>query len=274
MPLTEESFNFLNNFGRELKIVCMVEISAVIMTLNEERNIERCLLSLKGIADEIVVVDSFSTDRTEEICLNFNVRFSRHPFDGYIEQRQYSVSLAKSDYILVIDADEALSDVLRDEILKVKENWVFDGYAFNRLNSYCGQWIRHCGWYPDRKLRLFDRRKASVKGGNPHDEIVMNPGVPVMRLRGDILHFTYLSVEEHIHQINRFTEIQARERFLKGRKANILELILSPWYKFIRHYFIQLGFLDGYFGYLICRNMAYSTFLKHAKLKAMTKGKC
>lgn len=274
MPLTKESFNFLNNFGRELKIVCMVEISAVIMTLNEERNIERCLLSLRGIADEIVVVDSFSTDRTEEICRQFGAIFTCHAFKGYIEQRQYSVSQAKSDYILVIDADEALSDVLRDEILKVKENWAFDGYKFNRLNSYCGQWIRHCGWYPDRKLRLFDRRKAAVKGRNPHDEIVLQTGEKIKNLRGDLLHYTYLSVEEHIRQIDRFTEIQAREKFMKGGKANILELLFSPGYKFIRHYFFQLGFLDGYFGYLICRNMAYSTFLKHAKLKALWKKKC
>lgn len=243
------------------------------MTFNEERNIERCLLSVQEIADEIVVVDSFSTDKTEEICVGHGAGFSRHPFEGYIEQRRYSIEKASHDHVLVIDADEALSDELRASILAIKKNWTHDGYEFNRLNSYCGQWIRHSGWYPDRKTRLFDRRKAKVKGKNPHDEIVMANGSSLKHLRGDLLHYTYLTVEEHIHQINRFTEIQAKGNFEKGVKPSCFSILFSPVYKFIRHYFFKLGFLDGYYGYLICRNMAYSTFLKHAKLKAMWKMK-
>jgi len=249
----------------------MPKISVAIMTLNEERNMERCLQSVKDIADEIVVIDSYSTDRTEEICLKYGARFFRHPFEGYVEQRRYSISQARHDRVLVIDADEALSEELRAEIQKVKEDWTHDGYEFNRLNSYCGQWIRHSGWYPDRKLRLFDRTKASVKGKNPHDEIIMNEGAKVRHIKGDLLHFTYLSVEEHIKQINRFTEIQAKGNFERGKKASCFSILFSPGYKFIRHYFFKLGFLDGYYGYLICRNMAHSTFLKHAKLKAMWK---
>ena len=251
----------------------MPEISAVIITLNEERNIERCILSVKDIADEILVVDSFSTDRTEEICKKYSVRFSKHPFEGYIEQKQYVIAQASNDCILLIDADEALSEELRAAILKVKSNWTHDGYEFNRLNSYCGQWIRHSGWYPDRKIRLFDRRKATVKGRNPHDEIIMDAGASMKHLEGDLLHFTYLSVEEHIRQINRFTGIQAKESFERGKKASCFSILFSPPFKFIRHYFFKLGFLDGYYGFLICRNMAYSTFLKHAKLKAMWKQK-
>ena len=251
----------------------MPEISVVIVTLNEERNIERCLQSVREVADEIIVVDSFSTDRTEEICLKYGVKFSRHPFEGYVEQKSYVITLAGHDHVLLIDADEALSDELRASILAIKQNWTHDGYHFNRLNSYCGQWIRHSGWYPDRKIRLFDKRKASVKGKNPHDEIVMEKGATVKHLRGDLLHYTYLSVNDHIHQINRFTEIQAREKFELGKKTSFLALLFSPVYKFIRHYFFQLGFLDGYYGFLICRNSAYSTFLKHAKLKALWKMK-
>ena len=249
----------------------MPEISVVIMTLNEEQKIERCLQSVKDIADEIVVVDSFSTDSTEEICKTFGVKFIRHPFEGYIEQRKYSIDQASHDHVLVIDADEALSEELRASIMRVKENWTHDGYHLNRLNSYCGQWIRHSGWYPDRKLRLFDRRKASVKGRNPHDVIILNQGSTLKHIKGDLLHYTYLSVEEHIRQINRFTEIQANGNFERGKKANFFSILFSPGYKFIRHYFFYLGFLDGYYGYLICRNMAHSTFLKHAKLKALWK---
>jgi len=251
----------------------MPEISVVIMTLNEERNMERCLQTLREVADEIVVIDSFSTDRTEEICLKHSAKFIRHVFEGYIEQRKYSIEQASHDHILVIDADEALSDELRASILAVKKNWTHDGYNFNRLNSYCGRWIKHSGWYPDRKIRLFDRRKASVKGRNPHDEIIMADGSTLKHLKGDLLHYTYLTVEEHIHQINRFTEIQARDNFERGKKANYLSIFFSPVYKFIRHYFFRLGFLDGYYGFLVCRNSAYSTFLKHAKLKALWKMK-
>jgi glycosyltransferase involved in cell wall biosynthesis len=251
----------------------MPEISVVIMTLNEEQNIERCLNSVRGIADEILVIDSFSTDRTEELCLKSGARFIRNLFAGYIEQRKYSVSQASRDHILVIDADEALSDELRASILSVKNNWTHDGYNFNRLNSFCGKWIRHSGWYPDRKIRLFDRRKTSVKGKNPHDEIVMAEGATIKHLKGDLLHYTYLTVEDQIHQINRFTEIQARGKFEQGKKASCLSIIFSPPFKFIRHYFFRLGFLDGYYGFLVCRNMAYSTFLKHAKLKALWKMK-
>jgi glycosyltransferase involved in cell wall biosynthesis len=251
----------------------MPEISVAIMTLNEERNIERCLSSVKGIADEILVIDSFSTDRTEEICREHGAKFIGHPFEGYVEQRKYSIDHAKYDHVLVIDADEALSEKLRAEIIKVKHNWTHDGYEFNRLNSFCGQWIRHSGWYPDRKLRLFDRRRASVKGSNPHDEIRLDKGATQKRIKGDLLHYTYETVEDQIHQINRFTGIQARARFERGKKANLAAIFFSPVYKFIRHYFFHLGFLDGYLGFLICRNMAYSTFLKHAKLRALWKMK-
>jgi glycosyltransferase involved in cell wall biosynthesis len=249
----------------------MPEVSVVIITLNEEQNIERCLQSVREVADEIVVVDSYSTDRTEAICLKFGAKFTRHPFGGYIEQKSYAINQASYDHVLLIDADEALSDELRASILSAKKNWTHDGYRFNRLNSYCGKWIRHSGWYPDRKIRLFDRRKASVKGRNPHDEIVMAGGSSMKFIKGDLLHYTYLSVEEHIRQINRFTEIQARGNFERGKRASCFSILLSPVYKFIRHYFFRLGFLDGYYGFLICRNSAYSTFLKHAKLKALWK---
>ena len=135
-----------------------VQISAVVITFNEERNIKRCLKSLVGVADEIVVVDSYSTDRTEEICRSFNARFIKHRFEGHIQQKNWAILQASSPYILSLDADEALSDNLRTSILRAKENWTHDGYYFNRLTNYCGKWIRHTSWYPSRKLRLWDAR--------------------------------------------------------------------------------------------------------------------
>jgi glycosyltransferase involved in cell wall biosynthesis len=249
----------------------MPEISVAVMTFNEEDNIERCLASVQGIADEILIVDSYSTDRTEELCLKSGARFIQHPFHGYIEQRQYSIDNALHDHVLVIDADEELSEALREAILEAKKNWTADGYTCNRLNSIAGIWIRHGSWYPDRKLRLFDRRKASVKGRNPHDKVEMEAGAKVSHLRGDLLHYTYLTVEEQIQQINRFTAIQAKGNFERGKKASWFSILFSPVFKFITNYFFKLGFLDGYYGYLVCRNMAYSTFLKHAKLKALWK---
>jgi len=141
-----------------------VKISAVIITFNEEKNIGRCLDSLQKVADEIVVVDSCSNDKTCEICEKYGVRFIQNRFKGHIEQKNFAMQQAEYDWVLSLDADEVLSLELTDSILKVKKDWVIDGYAFNRLTNYCGTWIRHCGWYPDTKLRLWDKRRGRWGG--------------------------------------------------------------------------------------------------------------
>ena len=161
----------------------MPKISAVIITFNEEKYIEKCISSLEEIADEIIVVDSFSTDRTEDICGKFNVRFSKHKFDGYVEQKNYAMSLASYPYILSLDADEALSDELKKSILGIKDNLKYDGYIFNRLNNYCGKWIKHSRWYPDKHLRLFNSAKGKWTGPNPHDKFKLDPGSKVTRIK-------------------------------------------------------------------------------------------
>jgi glycosyltransferase involved in cell wall biosynthesis len=250
-----------------------VKLSVVIITYNEEKNIERCILSVKEIADDIVVVDSFSTDRTEEICLGHGVRFLKHSFEGYIEQKNWAKEQAMYDFVLSLDADEALSDELRDSISKVDSNPSAEGYYFNRLTNYCGQWIRHCGWYPDRKLRLWDRRRGSWQGVNPHDEFFLDEGCRKQYLKGDLLHYSFYTVDQHIAQINKFSSIKAQGMFERGIKPGLLRMWVSPGFKFFRDYFLKLGFLDGYFGYLVCRNSAYSTFLKYAKLKSLYKMK-
>ena len=134
----------------------MTKLSVVIITFNEEKNIARCLASIENIADDIVVVDSFSTDKTEQICLKFKVRFIQHKFEGHIQQKNWALQHAKYPHVLSLDADEALDEKLKSQIESIKGNWIADGYTMNRLTNYCGQWIKHCGWYPDKKLNNYD----------------------------------------------------------------------------------------------------------------------
>lgn len=252
----------------------MPELSAVIITLNEERNIGRCIDSLKEVADEVIVVDSGSKDRTEEICREKGARFEFNAWIGYIEQKNYANSLAKHDHILSIDADEALSDELRTSILRVKEQFEADAYEMNRLTNYCGKWIRHGGWYPDRKLRLFHRGKYEWGGEPIHEQMVKKSGsTTVMHLKGDLLHFSYYTIAQHVAQANHFTNMTATLAVQRGKKAGILKIIFSPLVKFIRDYFIRLGFLDGYYGYVVCRISAQATFMKYAKIRQMRKDK-
>ncbi len=248
-----------------------VSIAAVIITFNEERNIHRCLESLGDVVDEIVVVDSYSTDRTEEICRSFNTKFVQHRFTGHIEQKNWAILQASTPYILSLDADEALSDELRVSILKVKENWTHDGYYFNRLTNYCGKWIRHTSWYPSRKLRLWDARKGNWGGFNPHDRYYLTKGGSRMFLKGDILHFSYYSVSEHLVQMNTFSTILAHSYYERGRRAYFSSLILHPLWRFIKDYIINTGFLDGYYGFIVSVNSAHEVFLKYVKLRNIYK---
>ena len=251
----------------------MPRISAIIITYNEERNIARCLDSLRGIADDVVVVDSFSTDRTQAICLEKGVRFVEHGFGGHIEQKNWAITQAKYPHVLSLDADEALDDTLRRSILETKQNWQHDGYFMNRLTNYCGKWIHHCGWYPDSKLRLWDSRKGQWQGINPHDEFRMSTtGTTTGFLKGDILHYSYYTREDHYKQVAYFTDILAREYNKRGRKAPVYKLILNPVAKFMHDYFLKLGFLDGREGFNISRISAYATWLKYSKLRKITHG--
>jgi glycosyltransferase involved in cell wall biosynthesis len=244
----------------------MPSLSAVIITYNEEKNIARCIESVRRVADEILVVDSFSTDATESICKSCGVTFVQHPFEGHIEQKNFALSQARHDYILSLDADEALGPELEASIAAIKNDWKHDGYACNRLTCYCGQWIRHSGWYPDRKLRLFDRRKAGWGGINPHDRIIMAPGATIRHIPGDLLHYTFNSVAEHVAQVNKFSEIKAEGLFRKGEKINLLRLMLEPLFKFFKSYVVKAGFLDGWYGLIISANSAHAIFLRYAKL--------
>jgi glycosyltransferase involved in cell wall biosynthesis len=252
---------------------CMqIKLSVVIITFNEEKNIGRCLDSVKGIADEVIVLDSFSTDRTQEICLSKGATFFQHAFDGHIEQKNRAITYATSPYILSLDADEALDETLKQSILEVKNNWTVDGYSMNRLTNYCGQWIRHCGWYPDVKLRLWDSRKGSWGGVNPHDCYEMNhKSAPVKHLKGDILHYSYYSIEGHRKQSQYFADIAAKAMLQKGKRANAGNLLINPPFRFFRDYILKLGFLDGYYGFVICKITMQGTYRKYHQLMQLQK---
>jgi len=251
----------------------MISISAVTVAFNEEQNIERCIRSLQNVADEIIVVDSFSTDRTKEICQALGVRFVQNKFDGYIEQKNFGLSLAQNEFVLSLDADEELSEVLRDSILEVKQNSTADGYTMNRLNNYCGRWIKHCGWYPDRKLRMAKRESAAWGGDNPHDKLILPNGTVIKHLSGDLLHYSFQTQAEYIKQQKKFAEISAMSYFKRGKKTTAFALLLSPLFKFLKDYFFNLGFLDGADGWIICTTATHVTYLKYKKLRALWSGK-
>ncbi|HYG02652.1 MAG TPA: glycosyltransferase family 2 protein [Chryseosolibacter sp.] len=245
-----------------------VKISATVITLNEEKKIAACIQSLIGVADEIVVVDSFSSDETASICMRYPVKFVQHPFGGYVAQKNYAMSIASYDHILSLDADERLSPELAASILRLKESWLdrSDGYVVYRFNNYCGKWMRFSGWYPEKKVRVWDRRQACWQGTDPHD-FVSIPKDRLGRLKGNLLHYAYLTVDEHLRQVHRFAEIAAKAKYKKGEKAYFfINVLVSPLFRFIKTYFFQLGFLDGYYGFIFCTASASMTFFKYVRL--------
>ncbi|UPT67520.1 MAG: glycosyltransferase family 2 protein [Sphingobacteriales bacterium JAD_PAG50586_3] len=263
----------------------MIKLSVVIIAFNEERNIGRCIDSVSEIADEVLVVDSGSTDATKAICETKGARVIEHAFEGHIEQKNYAALQATYEWVLSLDADEALSPELQNSIkewLKGAENenhsntpspWERgrgvrpNGYTMNRLTNYCGHWVRYCGWYPDTKLRLFNRAFGAWGGTNPHDKYELHDKkAPTGFLKGDILHYSYYTVDEHYKQMTYFADIAAKASVAKGKKANSSNLIINPVAKFIRHFIVKLGFLDGKTGFTISRISAWGTYLKYYKM--------
>jgi glycosyltransferase involved in cell wall biosynthesis len=250
-----------------------IELSIVIITFNEEKNIKRCLDSIEGLSKDIVVVDSFSTDKTKAICLQKGVRFIENKFEGHIEQKNWAITKAKSQYVLSLDADEALTEELKEAIIAIRDNWKSDSYSFNRLTNFCGQWIKHCGWYPDKKLRLWDTTKGKWGGENPHDMLVLRKEATIQHVSLDILHYSFYTEEQHIKQIEYFTDISSKAAFSNGAKSNPFKIFYKSKFKFFRDYILKTGFLDGYYGYVVCRNSAYATALKYKKIAQLQKNK-
>jgi glycosyltransferase involved in cell wall biosynthesis len=244
-----------------------MKVSVVVITFNEEKNIGRCLENIQGLADEIIVVDSFSTDLTEKICSEYGVRFFKNPFEGNINQQRFACSLATHEYILSLDADEILSDELKKNMLSLKEKgFGKDGYIMNRCTNYCGHWIKHGMWYPDKKLRLYRSGKGRWGGKEPHGLILIESQSGTGMIRGDILHYSYSSLDEVIIRNNSYTNIIARTMYNQGKKATWLNLLFNPLWAFLSGYIFKLGFLDGIDGFVIASSVAYQTLSKYAKL--------
>jgi glycosyltransferase involved in cell wall biosynthesis len=247
----------------------MIQLSAVIITFNEGKKIERCLRSLQSVVDEIVVVDSLSTDNTKDICSKYNVTFIEQPFLGYIEQKNFAIKQATYDYIISLDGDEALSAELVKSVAVIKSNWIHDGYYMNRFNNFCGQWIKYSDWYPDRKLRLFKKGSGSWQGINPHDEYTLYNGRTYGHINGDILHWNYATYKEFNIKTDLFSTVSAEAYYKLGKKAPIWKVVFNPTWAFFKAYFLRLGFLDGFNGFVICVQTANITFLKYSKLREL-----
>ena len=248
-----------------------MKISATIITLNEERNIARAIESLR-CCDEILVVDSGSNDRTTELATKLGARVVEGIWSGYANQKNRAAEQAAHDWILSIDADEALSEALEAEIWQLKKcGPTFDAYTMPRLAQYLGRWILHSGWYPDRKVRLYDRRKASWVGDFIHESVEADGRVG--HLQSNLLHFTCSSLSEHLKTMDRYTTLAAEELVSRKVKVPLPRLIFDPAWTFARTYFLQQGFLDGVEGLTIAHMAALYTFLKYAKARNMSGGR-
>jgi glycosyltransferase involved in cell wall biosynthesis len=245
-----------------------MRISAAIITYNEQANIARAIESLR-CCDEVVVVDSGSSDRTTEIAANLGARVVEAPWRGYAGQKNFASEQAAYDWVLSLDADEALSEALEAEIWQIKKNGPqYDAYTMPRMARYLGRWIMHSGWYPDRKVRLYDRRKACWTGKYVHETVRVDGRVG--HLRANLLHYTFNSLSEHLKSMDRYTTLAAEELVARRYRVGWDDLVLDPLFTFVRTYFFRAGFLDGAEGLTIAFMASFYNFLKYAKARNMT----
>lgn len=250
----------------------MTSISAVIITRNEARNIERCISSLKSVADEVIVVDAESEDDTRIRAERLGAIVHIRKWTNYSDQKNFANSLATHSYILSIDADEALSPALEKSLNELKGSVLNAAYRVNRYTNYCGHWVKHGGWYPDAKVRLFPKDGTRWEGEHVHETLTLPKAIAIEQLRGDLLHYSYHTVQDHRNRIQRYSTLHAQRMFAKGRKAGVVKRWLSPVAKFIQGYFFQLGFLDGWAGWKIATLSALAVYLKYSKLDQLNNG--
>ena len=248
-----------------------MKISATIITYNEERNIARAIESLRCV-DEIVVVDSGSNDRTVEIAEKLGARVVESPWPGYAVQKNLAAERASHDWILSLDADESLSEALEAEIWRLKKSGPqYDAYTMPRMAQYLGRWIRHSGWYPDRKVRLYHRGKATWNGAFVHESVKVTGRIG--HLESNLLHFTCDSISEHLRTLDRYTTLAAEQLVSNNEPVTWSRIIVSPGWTFFQTYFLKLGFLDGLEGLVIAGMAAFYNFLKYTKARFMSFGK-
>jgi glycosyltransferase involved in cell wall biosynthesis len=246
-------------------------LSAVIITHNEEEKIGAALASV-AFCDEVVVVDGGSTDRTRDIALAAGARVVENvPWPGFAEQRNVAVRAARYDWILAVDADERVTPPLREEIQALRTaGFTASGYRIPRVAHYLGRWIRGTDWYPDRQLRLFDRRRGGWTGSLIHESVKVEGRVG--RLKGDLEHFTYADISDHMATIDRYTTLWARQAHGEGRRATGLHAPLAATWAFVRNYLVRGGFLLGEVGLTVSMLNSYYTFVKMAKLREIQTG--
>lgn len=246
----------------------MSKISAVIITYNESANIARCIKSLKNVVDEIIVSDSNSEDDTKIIAEQLGAKVFVRGFEGYGINKNFANENATHNWILSIDADEELDQQLAEYINSIKQ-YLNDTtvYECQRLNNYCGQWINHGGWYPDKKVRLFNKQYVSWNLAQVHETLEIPSHFKHQLLKGKLLHYSYTSVEGHLSKIEKYSTRGAEEALKKGKKSTWFKLYLSPAFRFIRDYIFKLGFLDGQYGFIIAKLTAKEVYLKYHKLK-------
>jgi len=248
-----------------------VRISACIVAMNEEDRLPDCLASL-AFCDEIVVVDSHSTDRTRELAAAAGAHVIERDWPGHVAQKEFAIRAATHDWVLCVDADERISDRLRAEILDLRDAGFPGrfGWRCPRLSSFLGRWMRHGGWYPDRQLRLFDRRHGHWGGHDPHDRVALEG--PPGNLHGNLLHHPYRSFDEHLRTIDTYTTIMAQGLHKRGKRARVWQLVLGPCLRFVRFYFLRLGILEGWRGLLQAFLAAHYGRMKYAKLLVLQRG--
>ena len=247
-----------------------MEISAVIITYNEEKRLEPALKSLEGIAEEIIVVDRYSDDDTVKIAKKYTDRVFQRKWTNFADQKNFANSKARFRWVLSLDADERLSPKLRDEIKLWKEQKSeCSGFSMPRQVFYLGRWIRHSGWYPDRKIRLFCKDKARWEGEYVHESLVIQG--EVKKFKESLYHFTYRNIADHLRRINLFSDLGAQEFYAQNKKCRWYHLAFLPFFRFVRAYLLKAGFLDGFAGFVISVLEGYSVFSRYAKLREIWK---
>jgi glycosyltransferase involved in cell wall biosynthesis len=243
-------------------------ISACIIARDEEDRLPECLASL-GWCDEVLVVDSHSTDRTREVAAAAGARVIERDWPGHVAQKEFAIRAAHHEWVFCIDADERVSPELAAEIasLGARDFETHAGFSMPRASLYLGRWIRHGTWYPDRKLRLFDRRRGRWGGRDPHDRVEVSG--PVRSLAGELRHEPYRSFEDHLATIDHYTSVTARELHAEGRRARLIDWLVRPPLRFLDFYVWRRGFLDGWRGLLLAYLAAHYVRLRYAKLWLM-----
>lgn len=242
------------------------KLSGVLITFNEEEKVESALESLASVCDEIIVVDSFSTDRTPSICRRFTDRVIQRAWPGYREQKQFAADQARCEWILSLDADERLSPELQGALLAWKESSAEEpaGFYLPRLTFFLGRWIRHTTWYPDWQLRLYRKSAGRWTGGHVHERVSVRGSTG--RFDGHIHHYTYSSLSEYLQQLERFSELAALDYRERGRTTGPVQMLFYPPFVFFKNFVVKAGFLDGVPGLVVSTLAATSTFFKLARL--------